>query len=78
MCSSDLLEVAQKMPRWTAAEIQLLRQIYPGRENLDVARVLKRTVASVANKANQLGLKKTFEVLAKIGRTNVSARYEEA
>jgi hypothetical protein len=40
--------------------------------------VLKRTVASVANKANQLGLKKTFEVLAKIGRTNVSARYEEA
>ena len=72
------LEVTQKMPRWTPAEIQILKSIYPGRENIDVARALKRTVASVANKANQLGLKKSFEVLAKIGRTNVSARYEDA
>lgn len=66
----------QRMPRWTDAEVRRLREIYPDRPNLDVARALGRTVASVANKANQLGLRKSSELLADIGRTNVAVRYQ--
>lgn len=66
---------AQRMPRWTAAEVERLRAVYPDRENLEVARLLGRTVTSVANKANQLGLKKGPQVLTDIGRKNVGLRY---
>lgn len=65
----------QSMPRWTEAEIRRLAELYPTHPNLEVARLLGRSVASVANKANHLGLKKTSELLADIGRTNVSIRY---
>ncbi len=69
-------EVApQRMPRWTAAEVEHLRACYPDRPNLEVARLLGRTVTSVANKANLLGLKKAPQVLADIGRKNVGLRY---
>lgn len=65
----------QVMPRWTAAEVAMLGSLYPDLDNLTVARRLGRTVTSVANKANQLGLKKSFRLLADIGRTNVGLRY---
>ena len=64
-----------RMPRWTEAEVALLRRIYADRDNLSVARELGRTVTSVANKANQLGLKKSPNVLADIGRANIAHRY---
>lgn len=64
-----------RMPRWTAEEVERLRQIYADRDNLDVARAVGRTVTSVANKANQLGLRKNAQVLADIGRTNVAVRH---
>ena len=67
--------VRQPMPRWTDDEIVRLREIYADRDNLAVARMLGRTVTSVANKANQLGLKKSRRLLADIGRTNVAVRY---
>ncbi|MBP8298895.1 MAG: hypothetical protein KA020_00910 [Planctomycetes bacterium] len=63
------------MPRWTQTEIEQLRALYPDLANLTVARRLGRTVTSVANKANQLGLKKSPHLLADIGRTNVGMRY---
>ncbi len=63
------------MPRWTLAEMGTLRSLYPDRDNLEIARRLGRTVASVANKANQLGLKKSRDLLADIGRVNVRSRY---
>jgi hypothetical protein len=63
------------MPRWLPEEIELLRQLYFERDNLEIARQLDRSVASVANKANQLGLKKSSELLARIGRSNVAVRY---
>jgi hypothetical protein len=66
---------ARKMPRWSAAEVQRLRELYPTLENLEVARQLGRTVTSVANKAHQLDLKKAAVLLAQIGRANVSLRY---
>jgi hypothetical protein len=64
-----------RMPRWSAAETERLRQIYPDLDNLAVARELGRTVTSVANKANQLGLRKSRALLADIGRTNIELRH---
>lgn len=63
------------MPRWSAAEVERLVALYPGADNLEVARLLGRTVTSVANKAHQMGLKKLPELLAHIGRSNVTWRY---
>jgi len=63
------------MPRWSHAEIERLRALYADRDNLAVARELGRTVASIANKANLLGLKKSAAMLADIGRSNILARY---
>ena len=64
-----------RMPRWTPAEMARLREVYPENDNLAVARDLGRSVASVANKANQLGLRKNPALLARIGRRNVAVRY---
>ncbi|MCA8952208.1 MAG: hypothetical protein KDE27_22045 [Planctomycetes bacterium] len=64
------------MPRWSSAEVATLRTLYVRHDNLEIARRLGRTVASVANKASQLGLRKGADVLASIGRANVRARYE--
>lgn len=69
---------AGRMPRWTTEEMELLRQLYADRDNLAVARALGRTVTSVANKANLLGLKKSPHVLTDIGRINVAYRYARA
>ncbi|MBL8752306.1 MAG: hypothetical protein JNK15_03315 [Planctomycetes bacterium] len=67
-----------RMPRWTPAEVERLRQLYADRDNLEVARLLGRTVTSVANKANLLGLHKSPAVLAEIGRQNVGIRHGTA
>ncbi len=67
-----------RMPRWTRAEVGRLRQLYADRDNLEVARRIGRTVTSVANKANQLGLRKSASLLTDIGRTNVALRYHAA
>jgi hypothetical protein len=67
-----------RMPRWTPPEVDRLRALYPDRDNLAVAQALGRTVTSVANKANQLGLRKSPLLLADIGRANVSLRYRPA
>jgi hypothetical protein len=67
-----------RMPRWAATEVARLRELYPTLDNLAVAQALGRTVTSVANKANQLGLHKDGAVLAAIGRANVSRRYQPA
>ena len=66
---------SSSMPRWTAEEVRRLAELYPDRDNLTVARTLGRTVTSVANKAYQLGIKKSPALLADIGRANISRRY---
>jgi hypothetical protein len=68
-------DAKQPMPRWRTEEIVLLCERYPTSTNLNLAHRLHRSVASVANKANQLGLKKEPSVLREMGRRNVSARY---
>ncbi len=71
-------DVATRMPRWTAAELDQLRELYPMQPNLDVAKALGRSVKSVVSKAHNLGLKKNPERLREMGRENVSNRYCES
>ncbi len=69
-------ELATRMPRWSQAELALLRERYPHCSNLDLAHELKRSVKSVVSKAHNLGLKKDGERLREMGRENVRLRYE--
>lgn len=66
-----------RMPRWSAGELELLRQRYPTEPNLDIARSLSRSVKSVVSKAHHLGLRKDEERLKAMGRENVSRRYSK-
>jgi hypothetical protein len=66
----------RRMPRWSPQQMAELSRIYPDLDNLEVARRLGRTVLSVANKAHQLGLRKTSAVLGRIGRRNVRVRHD--
>ncbi|MHC4378418.1 MAG: SANT/Myb-like DNA-binding domain-containing protein [Planctomycetota bacterium] len=68
---------ATRMPRWTEAELQILRELYPLRPNLEIAHQLKRSVKSVVSKAYHLGLKKDPQRLREMGRENVALRYED-
>lgn len=63
------------MPRWTREDRDLLVTLYPDHDNLEIARRLGRSVTSVANKANQLGLRKGVDLLRDMGRRNVAVRY---
>ncbi|MBL8859129.1 MAG: hypothetical protein JNL28_11520 [Planctomycetes bacterium] len=68
---------ATRMPRWSAAEIEQLKEIYPTVANLDIAARLNRSVKSVVSKAHNLGLKKEADRLREMGRENVSMRYKK-
>jgi hypothetical protein len=70
-------EAATHMPRWSNAEIELLKREYPTASNLDIARRLDRSVKSIVSKAHNLGLKKSSERLREMGRENVSLRYKD-
>ena len=65
-----------RMPRWTEPELQVLRQLYPGESNLQIAQQLGRSVKSVVSKAHNLGLKKDKARLEEMGRQNVRLRYD--
>ena len=66
-----------RMPRWSLDDIGVLREMYSGHSNLDIAKRLNRTVKSVVSKAHDLGLKKSEERLRVMGRENVRVRYDE-
>jgi hypothetical protein len=68
---------ATRMPRWSSAEIQLLKDMYPTASNLDIAAKLNRSVKSVVSKAHNLGLKKEADRLREMGRENVGMRYQK-
>lgn len=69
-------EGATRMPRWSGAELELLRELYPRTSNLDIAQRLQRSVKSVVSKAHHMGLKKELERLQEMGRENVRLRYQ--
>lgn len=71
-------ESATRMPRWTEAELTVLRELYPNTANLDIAHRLQRSVKSVVSKAHHLGLKKDEERLREMGRENVALRYRRS
>jgi hypothetical protein len=63
------------MPRWSEPDVALLRTLYPTTDNLAIARAMRRSVVSVANKANQLGLKKRKRWLRLQGRASAARRW---
>jgi hypothetical protein len=69
---------AASTPRWTPADIVRLRALYPTTDNLAVARMIGRSVPSVANKAYQLGLKKRRRWLRQTGRASAARRWAAA
>jgi hypothetical protein len=66
---------ATLMPRWAAAELEILIARYPTCPNRELARELGRSVASIVSKASTLQLKKSIQRLQAMGRENVSVRY---
>jgi hypothetical protein len=70
-------ESSTRMPRWRADELELLRAEYATASNLSIAKKLGRSVKSVVSKAHNMGLKKSPDRLRRMGRENVSLRYQE-
>jgi hypothetical protein len=66
-----------RMPRWSAAELELLRRRYPTEPNLEIAKSLGKSIKSVVSKAHGLGLRKEAERLREMGRENIRLRYSE-
>jgi hypothetical protein len=64
-----------RMPRWTEDELEQLRQLYPTTPNLEIARLLRRSVKSVVSKAHHLSLHKDIVRLQEMGRQNVAIRH---
>lgn len=64
----------RRMPRWDAAALEQLRELYPDFSNQEVARRLGRSVKAVASKASQLGLHKSPARIADMGRENRALR----
>jgi len=64
----------RKMPRWSETEVKLLRERYPTRANVEIARELGRSVKSVVSKAHALQLRKDEQRLQEMGRQNVELR----
>jgi hypothetical protein len=63
-----------RMPRWTQPDLERLRRLYPTSSNVELARLLMRSVKSVVSKAHLLGLRKSAERLVVMGRENVALR----
>jgi hypothetical protein len=66
---------ATRMPRWSTAELAILRESYANTANLELAQRLGRSVKSIVSKAHHMGLKKDLSRLREMGRQNVSLRY---
>lgn len=67
-----------RMPRWQPSELEQLRRLYPQSSNLEIAKLLNRSVKSIVSKAHNLGLKKDPSRLKEMGRQNVGLRYSRA
>lgn len=57
-------DIRKPYARWPAADVQMLRELYPNRKSEDVAAAIGKTTAQVYSKAAALGLKKSSEYLA--------------
>jgi len=68
----------QVRPRWTKAEVAILRRLYCTRRNAEIAKLLGRKVSSVVFKAHRLGLSKGIMRLREMGRENISQRWKQS
>lgn len=64
----------RRMPRWEPDELERLEQIYPMLSNIEVGRILERSVKSVASMASRLGIRKDPNRLETMGRANRTLR----
>ena len=64
----------KRMPRWTRAEMDLLEEYYPHHSNVEVARIIGRSLKSVSAKAHNEGLTKSEGRIITMGQENVSKR----
>lgn len=69
-------ETRTKMPRWSAEELAQLREVYPKLSNLEIAKVLGRSVKSIVSKAHSMRLKKDKARLREMGQENVQLRQD--
>jgi len=66
---------ATRMPRWGPEELEILRANYAERSNLELARMLGRSVKSVISRAHRIGLRKSADRLHEMGQANVRVRF---
>jgi hypothetical protein len=62
-------------PRWTKAEIAILKRLYKTHSNAAIAELLGRKVSSVVFKGHRLGLSKGMKRLQEMGRENIGRRW---
>lgn len=62
-------------PRWTKAQIEILRRLYRAHSNSVIAKAVGRSVASVVFKAHCLRLEKGIRRLREMGRENIERRW---
>lgn len=63
-------------PRWTKAEVTILKRLYRTHSNAEIAKVLGRKVSSVVFKAHRLRLSKGIRRLREMGRENILRRWK--
>lgn len=68
--------VPTRVPRWSERDLARLKELYGTRDTLAVARAIGRSVQSVANKANQLGLRKWKRWRRRAGRAAAARRWD--
>jgi hypothetical protein len=67
--------LSRKRPRWTKEEVLTLKRLYRTQSNIEIARVLGRTVSSIVFKGYRLGLSKGIRRLKEMGRENINKRW---
>jgi hypothetical protein len=63
-------------PRWSGAEVGILKRLYRTHSNAEIAKVLGRKVSSVVFKAHRLRLAKGVRRLREMGQENISKRWD--
>ncbi len=63
-------------PRWTKAEVTILKRLYRTHSNSEIAKVLGRKVSSVVFKAHRLQLSKGIRRLREMGIENIRKRWD--
>lgn len=62
-------------PRWTKAQVIMLRRLYKTTSNAEIAEILGRKVSSVVFKGHRLGLSKGPRRLKEMGKENIALRW---